>query len=329
MESTIHTFSWRSMDALVLESSTLRVATIPQLGGKIVSLCDKRSGREWLVATGGRELRPIAYGASFVEQDMSGWDEMFPTIVACAYPGQGEFHGAALPDHGEVWTLPWVVAAADAGGVTLAVEGRALSYRLTRTLTYSAADTLALHYHLSNLTTQPMPYMWAAHPQFACGDDAEIVLPPAVTEMCNTLPAAWGWGAPETRFGWPVALVSNGQRVRLDRVGPPALQRGRKFFAPPATRLEWAVLVDRSCGDWLRLGWDAAQIPYFGLWVDEGALSHASVVAPEPTTGFYDSLAVAWQKQEVTMIEPGATHEWLLTVRVGAGDQPIATGVDM
>ena len=57
----------------------------------------------------GRLVRPAAYGATFVEQDMAGWDEMFPTILACAYPGPGPHHGAALPDHGEAWSLPWEV----------------------------------------------------------------------------------------------------------------------------------------------------------------------------------------------------------------------------
>jgi hypothetical protein len=45
------------------------------------------------------------------------------------------------------------------------------------------------------------------------------------------------------------------------------------------------------------------------------------VVAPEPTTGFYDSLAVAWEKQEVTVLEPGATRAWTLTVQLGLGEE--------
>ncbi|MFO7632703.1 MAG: hypothetical protein R6W76_09200 [Caldilinea sp.] len=309
------------MDAWVLENEHLCVVTIPQLGAKLVSLLDKRSGREWLAGAGERPLRPVPYGALFHEQDMSGWDEMFPTIVACTYPGAGERHGTPLPDHGEVWTLNWSVSETDDDCLALAVEGRALPYRLARTLTFSAPDTLELRYRLTNLGRQPMPYIWAAHPQFVCGGDAEILFPPEVIEVCNTLPAMWGWGAPETRFGWPVALDAKGNHTRLDRVGPPTLRRGRKVFALPGAHPDWAGVLCRPAGDWLHLAWDAASVPYLGLWVDEGAISHESVVAPEPMTGFYDSLETAWAKQEVTIIEPGATRAWTLRVRLGTGDQ--------
>ena len=324
MSITVRPIRWQGCDAWALESAQLRVVTIPALGAKVVSLLDKRSGREWLAGPGDRPLRAIAYGASFQEQDVSGWDEMFPTIVACAYPGAGGAHGVVLPDHGEVWALPWQVEQADEDRLTLSVAGRALPYRLTRTLTCRTPDTLDLHYRLTNLGQDAMPYIWAAHPLFACGAAAEIVLPPEVRAVCNTLPASWGWGEPESEFDWPVARDAEGRAVRLDRVGAPTLQRGRKFFAPPATRPNWPALVRRPAGDWLHLAWDAALVPYLGLWVDEGVLSQESIAAPEPTTGFYDSLAVAWAKQEVTVVEAGATQAWTLSVRLGAGDLPAA-----
>ena len=81
-------------------------------------------------------------------------------------------------------------------------------------------------------------------------------------------------------------------------------------------------------GDWLRLDWNSAEVPYLGIWVDEGALNHTTVTALEPTTGFYDSLAVAWEKKEVTLLGPGATCTWTLTVRVGTGEQAFPVGPD-
>ena len=324
MNTAIYATTWHGIGAWVLETACLRIVVLPTLGAKIASLLDKRSGREWLIGPGEKVLRSAPYGALFHEQDMSGWDEMFPTIVACTYPGEGDHQGVGLPDHGEVWALPWSVVQAGDGCVTLAVEGVALPYRLTRTLSFSALDTLEMRYRLTNLAQHAMPYIWAAHPQFACEAGAEIILPPEISELCNTLPADWGWGAPETRVGWPEARSASGHAVRIDRVGPPTLRRGRKFFALPDAHPQWARVVQRPSGDWLHLSWNPTAVPYFGLWVDEGALSSQSVAAPEPTTGFYDSLAVAWQKQEVTVVQPGATHEWLITLRVGVGDQPIA-----
>lgn len=310
--------TYYGLDAFLLQGDGLAVTVVPQLGAKIVSLLDKHNGLEWLAGPGTRPVKPLAYGAAFEKQDMSGWDEMFPTISACPYPGAGPAHGAALPDHGEVWSLPWALEDATDKELRLSVSGRALPYRLERTLAFTAPDTLALHYDLVNLGENPLPYIWAAHPQFACGAGAQVVLPPPVTQVCNVLPPAWGWGEPEVRYGWPLATGADGQAQQIDQVRGPALRQARKFYTLPDERISSATLVRQGTGDWLRLAWDADAAPYFGLWVDEGALHHQSVVALEPATGFYDSLAVAWARQRVRVLGPGQSTAWTLTVQAGS-----------
>ncbi len=312
---------WYELPALALESSAITVVMVPRMGAKIVSLVDRRDGFDWLVGPiAGRAVKPVAYGAPFEEQEMAGWDEMFPTIVQCPYPGPGPLHGVPLPDHGEAWTLPWEVDKATDGGLALTLTGRALPYRLTRAISFAAHDVLRLHYTLENLGDMPMPYIWAAHPQFVAGLDCQIVLPPEVTEVVNTIPADWGWGPPETRFEWPEATTVDGLRVRLDRVGPASLGKARKFFALSGVRPSWAALLRRSTGHWLRLEWNPLEVPYLGLWVDEGAVNHEAVVAPEPTTGWYDDLALAFRKGQVTTVPAHGTQAWDLTVRMGSGD---------
>lgn len=321
--SSLRQTTWHGMRALALESARLRAVVVPEMGAKIVSLFDKSNGAEWLVGPGQRPFRSPAYGASFVDQDMSGWDEMFPTIVSCPYPGAGHRHGVDLPDHGEVWTLPWSIEEGAGNEIALRVEGKALPYRLGRTLSLAAEDTLQLDYALENRGQEQMPYMWAAHPQFDCGQGATIVLPREVRRVCNTLPAAWGWGPPEETYDWPAAKDVRGNEERLDEVGPPSLKQARKFFALPEARPTWAAVVRKATGDWVRMAWSALTVPYFGIWVDEGALSDCSVATPEPTTGFYDSLALAWEKRQVCTIEAGATQSWTLKVQLGTGGQPL------
>jgi galactose mutarotase-like enzyme len=317
--------SWYGQEAWALENDCIRTVVVPDLGAKLVSLIDKRSQLEWLVGPGDRPFKKAAYGADFVGQDMSGWDEMFPTISACDYPAPGKRKGTPLPDHGEVWPLSWVREPAQQGTLRFSVEGRALPYRLTRTLLYSATDSLQMVYELENLGRERMPYIWAAHPQFLCGDEAEIVLPPQVQDVCNVLPAEWGWGEPQTRFDWPEALDGEGQRVRIDRTGPASLNQARKFFVLPELPVSWAGLIRRPAKDWLRFDWDPNLVPYLGVWLDEGAISRESVAALEPMTGFYDSLAVAWDKKQVAMIEPGESKSWTLSLRLGTGDHPFLT----
>jgi len=313
---------WHDQNAWVLESETIRTVVVPDLGAKLVSLIDKRTQREWLVGPGDRPFKKVDYGADFVDQDMSGWDEMFPTIVACNYPVPGGEYGRTLPDHGEVWPQSWFLEPAPENALRLSVEGRALHYRLTRTLSYSDTNTLQMHYELENKGRGRMPFIWAAHPQFDHGADAEIVLPPQVKQVCNTIPPEWGWGEPETRFDWPVAVNVDGHRMRIDRAGPATLKQARKFFVVPETSVRWAGVIRQPAKDWLRFDWDPELVPYLAIWVDEGAINQASVIALEPTTGFYDSLAMAWERKQVTMIEPEDTKSWALSVRLGTGDDP-------
>jgi galactose mutarotase-like enzyme len=317
MEQVVRETCWSGRPALQLENDRLRVVVVPGVGAKIVSLFDKRQQLEWLVGHGDKPFRAVRYGASFTGQDMSGWDEMFPTISACDYPGPGSYHGVPLPDHGEVWALPWSVLESAPAQIVLAVEGQTLPYRLVRTLAIPSPDTVQLSYELTNDGPEDLSYLWAAHPQFQCGEGLEIVLPAEVRRVRNSLPPEWGWGAPETEYDWPEAVDAHSRSVRLDRVGKPALRRARKFFALPDVAIDHVTLVQPG-GAWLDMRWSPAGAPYFGVWIDEGALSHSSIVAPEPMTGFYDSLAVAWNNDRVSAIAPGATQSWIVRVQLGS-----------
>jgi galactose mutarotase-like enzyme len=323
MDIQVYPLTWHDVEAWALESADLRAVIVPAMGAKIASLVDRRSESEWLIGPGERPFRPAPYGAPYHEFDLSGWDEMFPTIVACAYPGTGAYQGATLPDHGEVWTLPWRVVEAEHGRITLSVEGPGLPYRLTRCVDCPAPATLHLRYTLENLDAEPLPYLWAAHPQFTCLDNGQVIFPPEVTQVVNTIAEEWGWGPPETRLDWPAAVLPNGEAVRVDGVGAPALKRGRKMFALPEVAPTWAAVLRVDTGAWVRLEWDASEIPYLGLWVDEGALVHESTAAPEPMTGWYDSLELAYKKGQVKTVPGGETHTWTLTARLGVDGNPI------
>ena len=97
---TLSETTWRGMPAWTLENDRLKVVTTPGVGAKITSIYDKAFEHEWLVSPPDRLFGPNEYAASFIDQDMSGWDEMYPTIKPCTYPNPGPYFGAVLPDHG-------------------------------------------------------------------------------------------------------------------------------------------------------------------------------------------------------------------------------------
>jgi hypothetical protein len=257
------------LSAYALESEAMRVIMVPTLGAKIVSLYDKTHRREWLVPPI-RPVRPTAYGDDFVSQDMCGWDEMMPTIDAC------EYQDKKLPDHGEIWSIPWKLDSAD-GNLSLSVEGVALPFRFIRTAALIPSETLEPRYCLLNTGQQAFPYLWMAHPQFAADAHTRIVFPPEVTSMVNIIENDPVWGAAGVTYPWPMAPSTFGLEWRLDHVQGVENHASRKFYIRPEQSIGWAALVDEGRGCQLRLEWPAEFAPYLGLWIDEGMFNTAAL----------------------------------------------------
>jgi len=200
--------AWRGLPAWRLAAARLHVVVCPSRGAKITSLFDAATGRQWLVPPPLDPLRPLTYGALWAAYEQCGWDEVCPTLGECAYPGPGRAAGRRLPDHGEVWALPWEdeTAAADndtadgAGAVVTSVRGAALPYRLTRRARLEG-DSLILDYLLVNEGDDPIVIQWAAHPRLAPGDGLDVT--GGLDSVTAVDAASGGW----LRFEWDPAVL--------------------------------------------------------------------------------------------------------------------------
>ncbi|RUS45580.1 hypothetical protein [Cohnella sp. AR92] len=293
---------YRGWPSIVLETELMRVELIPGLGAKLVSLRYKATGKEWLVDAGSRALRQPAYGSSFGQADMSGWDECFPTIDPCTVGADNIF----LPDHGELWALPWT-AEANEESVTCSVQGVALPYLFSRNLRFSSADTLRMNYRVANLGDRPFPYLWVPHPQFAVTEPTRIELPPSEREAEAVCVFGGLHHVTGERYRWD-ELTLVGERQNGD---------GRKYYAPGRWEEGWCGLSAPISGNWLRLQVDPREVPYFGVWIDEGMGNDRNAIALEPSIGYYDSLERAAENGSAPSVAPGSSHEWSLELRLG------------
>ena len=74
-------------DSVHVHTGVMELTLVPELGGKINSLRDARSGREWLWRHPRFKYKRVPHGSSYVnEADTGGWDECFPSVAACSYP---------------------------------------------------------------------------------------------------------------------------------------------------------------------------------------------------------------------------------------------------
>ena len=294
-----------------LATDAFAVHVDPQRGGKLTSLRDLRSGREWLLTPAAPYGRPAGYGEGFTAVEMSGWDEMAPTISACRLVTP--WGASDLPDHGEVWSVPWDTVAMEDRRLTLRVRGRALPYELQRTILLLDQDRLRLTYEVRNRGEGAIPVLWAAHPQFTWRSGCRVELPPSVTHVLdvtsepdpNTVP----WDEQEA--------------TRLDHLAP---GQGHKVWTLPGQGPAWCRLRDSDGGS-LTITIDPKKVPYLGIWWDASAYAPLPVVALEPSTGHFDDLAVAVAADRVPWLPPGEALGWDVELTLQEGARPTSGGL--
>jgi hypothetical protein len=310
----------------------VEVAILPEVGGKMISL-RAASGREWLWQTRRRPYRRPEYGGAFEAYDISGFDECFPGIGEGPYP-LAPWQGVTVPDHGEVWTLPWETAL-EGNTLTLAVQGVRFPYRLEKRVTLEERDgevVVRLDYRLENLSSFPLRYLWSAHPLLAASPGMQVLLPDDVRVRVD-----WSKGGRLGELGathaWPRARTADGAEIVLDVLPVERAGTADKLYTDrlPADRPSgWCALYDPEASEHVALRFDPARVPYIGVWLNMGGWPLSGEpcfnVALEPCTGFPDRLDLAVQRDEAATLERKATEEWWLCLVPGRGKPRSQTG---
>lgn len=157
--------SYAGNDAVILAGGGLTAVVLPALGAKIISLVSDRTGREFIWRDPHRVLRPITPGSAYVENDVSGVDDCFPTIDPCVYPAE-PFRGLELGDHGDLWSRQWDWSLSD-DSASFSVTGATLPFRFQKWITIeSSPSRLLVRNALHAVGEQAFEYQWTGHPCF-------------------------------------------------------------------------------------------------------------------------------------------------------------------
>jgi galactose mutarotase-like enzyme len=299
---------------LGLRSAAVELRCAPELGGRVFSLVNRRTGREWLWRrTEGPELFRPADPRDFGTGTFAGLDECVPTIGACAWPD-----GRALADHGDVWAEAWNVTGHSDVGLTLIAAMPALGLHFTRQI--SVEDSVVrFDYALKNSGPTAVPALWAMHPLFTLVAGDRLELPLGVSELLL------GGARPALPVNDPkspvISFPEPAPGVRLDELALADVRDGYlKCFTPalPAGRAS-AALVNPGSGDRLQVSWDPATAPYLGLWLTRGGYRGWHHVALEPTNAPCDRADEAAANPKLApavRLAAGATRHWWVEWRV-------------
>jgi galactose mutarotase-like enzyme len=284
-----------------LENDAVRIVACPDLGARILSLLDRRSGREWLV--GGEPPSDVSAWAGedavFGGREAFGWDECLPTVAPCPDPLNPD--GPPLRDHGECWGRP---AEVTGEGDVLVARWRSSrwDWALERRLRLEGA-TVEAAYRIENRGSRPLPFLWSIHPLLALEPDStvELVQPAEVR-----ITAAIGFDRPPEPppDRWTVADITAGTAL--------------KAYA----RMEGAgkALARQPDSASLRMEWDLVAAPVAGVWLDFGgwpAEAPVHQVAIEPTTSEDDDLCSAIAASRAKVVEAGEAATWSVRMILG------------
>lgn len=311
--------AFKDQEGIALENEAIRAVLLPDWGAKTVSLVHKGLGIETLWQNPGPCFARTNYGDSFGEGEFAGFDEMFPTISRC-FCDVVPWAGTELPDHGEVWTIPWETRI-EGDSVSFGVNGTRFPYRLEKTVTLEGSSLLA-HYVAMNLGAFPLDYIWAAHPLFNATEGMRFIVPEGMRKAINAIPGPTlgGYGV---GLDFPVARLSDGETVRLDRV-PARNDIGyQKYWFAEKVKEGWCMIRDDRSTLTIGLAFPKESVPYLGMWLNEGGYNGQYNIAPEPATAPMDrpDIAKMWGKGSV--LAPGAKVEWQLVIALAAGRTPI------
>lgn len=284
------------------------------VGGRIVSLVDLRSGRDWV--HGWSADQPGATDDVYDATTAGGWDECLPTVAASVAdcPPWGR-----LRDHGEVWGRPATVIAQDAASCRLGWSAGPLEFHRTLCL---AGGRINLSYHLANKGPQPVPWLYSQHALLAVRPGDRIVM-----SGIGALSPAWTSGPSLSRVAheavWPDILTEPGELRHHAAEGGWA----GKLFAPVSGHVEARLVSDEGSISFL---WQAdGPLRHMGLWLNHGGwpmgggLHH---LAFEPTTCACDGLADAFAKGVAPILTPGQATGWTVTVELHQQDTGSETG---
>jgi galactose mutarotase-like enzyme len=318
---------------VVIRAGDCTLHMMPALGGKIASL---RVGENELLQAPLNPLGPRTHSMGFSESDASGWDECLPSVAACTLAT--EAGAATIPDHGDLWRVPWQVLEANEDSATFRAKCFSLPLQLTRSMILTStgqnnADpewSLQLLYSLTNLGGYRVPWSWSAHPLFAVEAGDRVTLPDGVRTL--RLESAGRLGERGDSIAWPLA-ASGGKKGsgQIDLSVVVENGAGDKLFAGPLKTGEGWCSVERvRLGLRLTFRFETAFTPYLGLWLCYGGWPDGDgpkqfCVAPEPATAPVDSLAETgeWSR----WLEPGETTNWpmeltISKLRNATGEEP-------
>ncbi|MDP4177739.1 MAG: DUF5107 domain-containing protein [Bacillota bacterium] len=306
----IRSDKYKGAEAFILENIYLRVIVLKNFGAKVASIYNKKQNFEVLFQPVNNEYTVPLYGDSFEKYDTSGWDEAYPTIDKCLYPFETKHKGIEMPDHGELWSIPWNFTVEE-GKLKSWVASPKFNYIFTRYIELRE-NTIHVEYEIKNIGDENLYAIWTLHSLLACDQYSKLILK-NVHKVINVHKSEV-LGNVGTVHNYPMTKDVNGNNYSLDKINPVSCKKSEKFYVKGKLLKGEAGITLNKEKILLTINFPEKKIPYLGIWINEGGFKGEYNCAIEPANGFYDSVETAKRYNEIDKINPKGSNSWFLDI---------------
>ena len=296
MEIIKHKF--KDVNAIKLSGKNFDAVYLPEKGGKLVSFVDKAKNIEWLAQDKNEKYIPQSLDGIYIEGEVSGADEMFPTIDPCM----------DYPCHGEVCRVSHKTVISDEK-LMLKYTSKKFSYEYKKTISETDCGNMRVEYEIENTGNESLPCLWALHMMFAAsaggrvfasindGEEAEIMFDD------------------RSRFG------SSGDVISLKDehfISCEYKKNGDayKYYVKEPVKEGFCGYYrqDKGCG--VALCYDREKLPYLGVWMNDGGFKNMYSAAVEPCNIPFDSPENAKKRGFEFSIQPRGKMKFELILKI-------------
>ena len=285
----IYESNYKGVPSVAIETENFIATYLPTEGGKLASFIS--AGKEYLVQGKADKFLHLDYDGEFVDGECAGFDDMFPTVDLVTIK-EGTRAGEYYNDHGEVARLSFSHEISR-NALKMKTVSKRLNYSYEKTVTVDEQGKLSIEYLIENLSSDEFNCLWAGHLLVAMPEGGKILTP--------------------FEFGDAVDLVSDikgklgnrGDRLKLSskemlEFNKEPENHCYKLYFPQ--KLEGSFVGFSVNGGKTLFMEFSKELPYLGLWINDGSFFTRRSVGLEPCTAGYDTVYNAEEHGQKSVI---------------------------
>lgn len=291
--------AFKDIDGILCDTGKLRAIYLPGYGGKLVSLKDFE-GREWLAQDKNTKYIPPRLGNSYVDCEVSGADEMFPTIDPCYWKGR------EYPCHGEVCRVGHSLKVYEEY-LEMEYSSLALGYCYKKAISEGNDGEIVVNYIIKNTGKEDMPSFWALHMMFAAFEGGEIFVD---SDTENTAEIMFDATQKYGRRGDVIAVSKEHLTSKVLN------EETYKFYYLARLKKGICGYFDNVAKKGIALEFDSKKIPFLGIWMNNGGFKGIHSATIEPCTMPFDTPIEAINRGHSLMLEPGEEYTFQICFKM-------------